>query len=90
MARWLLLTSDRAGTTELAFSQDFLAIMLGVQRTSVALGMGRFKRSGLVDYARGRIRLIDVPALETQACECYHVLKDHLNNYLDFDTGFAI
>ena len=90
LARWLLLTSDRAGTTKLAFSQDFLAIMLGVQRTSVALGMGKLKRSGLVDYTRGRITLLNIPALERQACECYHFLKDHLNNYLEFDTGFSV
>ena len=48
LARWLLLTSDRAGTPKLPFSQNFLAIMLGVQRTSVASGMSKLKQSGLV------------------------------------------
>ncbi|MGI4981445.1 MAG: Crp/Fnr family transcriptional regulator [Janthinobacterium lividum] len=90
LARWLLLCSDRAGSTELALSQDFMAIMLGVQRTSVAIGMGRLKRRGVVDYTRGHIRLIHVPALEVEACECYHLLKNHLNNYLQFDTGFVV
>ena len=90
LARWLLLVSDRSGTTDLAFSQDLLAIMLGVQRSSVAIAMGRLKHMGLVGYARGRIRLLDVPAIEAEACECYHVLKDHLDNYLAFDTGFMV
>lgn len=90
LARWLLLSSDRAGTKELVFSQDFLSMMLGVQRTSVALVMGEFKRGGFVDYARGHIQLTNVPALEAQACECYRALKDHLDNYLEFDTGFLV
>ena len=90
LARWLLLTSDRAGTTKLEFSQDFLVIMLGAQRTTVSMAMGQFKRAAFLDYSHGRIRLLNVPALERQACECYHLLKDHLNNYLEFDTGFTI
>ena len=90
LARWLLLSSDRAGTAELALSQDFLAIMLGAQRTSVSILMGRLKQAGVVAYSRGHIQLLDIPALEKQACECYHVLKDHLNNYLEFDTGFTV
>ena len=90
LARWLLLSSDRAGTTELALSQEFIAMMLGVRRTSVSVEMGRLKRSGVIGYERGHIRLLAVPVLEKQACECYHVLKDHLNNYVEFDTGFTI
>ena len=90
LARWLLLCADRAGTTELALSQEHIAIMLGVRRTSVSVQMGRLKRSGLIAYERSNIRLLAVPALEKQACECYHVLKDHLNNYLQFDTGFTV
>ncbi len=90
LARWLLLCSDRSGTTDLELSQEFLAIMLGVQRTTVALAMGIFKSDGLVGYSRGRIQLLDVPALEARACECYYLLKHHLNNYIDFDSGFAV
>ena len=90
LARWLLLCSDRAGTTELVFSQDFLAMMLGVQRTSVGVAMGRLKRTGVINYSRSHIHLLNVPRLEVEACECYHLLKDHLNNFLRFDSGFAI
>ncbi len=90
LARWLLLCADRSGSPDMALSQDFLSIMLGVQRTSVALAMGRFKQDELVSYTRGHIHLTDVPRLEAKACECYAVLKDHLNNYIDFDTGFAV
>ena len=90
LARWLLLSSDRAGTIELALSQEFIAMMLGVRRTSVSVEMGRLKRSGVIGYERGHIRLLAVPVLEKQACECYRVLKEHLNNYVEFDTGFTI
>lgn len=90
LARWLLLCADRSGSTELTLSQDFLGIMLGVQRTSVALAMGHYKRDQVIDYVRGHVCLLDVPGLEAGACECYHILKDHLNNYLQFDTGFVV
>ena len=90
LARWLLLCADRSGSPEMALSQDFLSIMLGVQRTSVALAMGRFKEEKLVAYTRGKIHLIGLTRLEAKACECYAVLKDHLNNYTDFDSGFAV
>lgn len=90
LARWLLLCADRSGTTELALSQEFLAMMLGVQRTSVALAMGRLKKDHVIDYSRGHVSVLDVPRLEAEACECYHLLKDHLNNYLEFDTGFVV
>ncbi len=90
LARWLLLCSDRTGTIDLTFSQALLSRMLGVRRPSIAVAMGQLKRRGLVDYLRGKIRLLDIPGLQTQACECYHVVKGHLGSDLDFDAGFTI
>lgn len=52
--------------------------------------MVRLKRKGMLEYVRGRIRLLDVDALERETCECYAILKDHFNNYVPFDTGFSV
>lgn len=90
LARWILLCSDRSGLNEMTLSQEFLAMMLGVRRTTVSATMSSFKERGLLTYTRSNIRLLDRPALEAQACECYAVLRDHLENYLEFDTGFFV
>lgn len=75
IARWLLMSADRLGSTQFVLSQEFLAIMLGVRRTSVALAMGRLKREGVVQYMRTRVVLLDIPKLEAETCECYRILK---------------
>jgi hypothetical protein len=83
MARWLLTASDRGQTNILNFSQEFLASMLGSTRTAISLAANRFKKAGWVKYGRRDIELLDKTALEECACECYCVVKDHLNNYTD-------
>jgi hypothetical protein len=45
------------------------------------------KKKGLITYTRGLITIPDVKLLEKKACECYHVIKDHLDNYTEFDSG---
>lgn len=90
LARWLLICADRANTNDLALSQEFLAEMLGSRRTTVTLAAGILKDKGLIDYRRGSIHILDVPGLTAQACECYLVVKEHLENFADFDTGFAV
>ncbi len=44
----------------------------------------------ITDYTRENIRILDPEGLEAKACECYRVMKDHPDNYIEFDTGFAI
>jgi CRP-like cAMP-binding protein len=90
LARWLLICADRANSETLALSQEFLAEMLGSRRTTVTVAAGLLKDKGFIDYSRGKIRILDVKGLEGQACECYEVVKDHLNNFAEFDTGFAV
>jgi CRP-like cAMP-binding protein len=90
LARWLLITSDRAQSDTLKFSQEFLGSMLGSKRTSISLAAHRFKLAGLVDYHHGQIQLLDKPGLKEKACECYGVVKEHLDNYTEFDTGFVV
>ncbi len=75
LARWLLMTSDRARTSLLTLTQEFLAQMLGTQRTTVALVAGVLQRAGFIDYRRGALRIIDRDALTSVACDCYGVTR---------------
>lgn len=87
LARWLLICADRAHSNTFKMSHEFLADMLGSSRPAVSMAAGVLKRNGLIEYTRGRIHIPSPKALETMACECYHVIKDHLNNYAEFEPG---
>jgi CRP-like cAMP-binding protein len=71
LARWLLLTQDRSSTASLPLTQELLAVMLGVQRTSVTTSAMALKKRGFITYTRGNITIIDREKLLTVACECY-------------------
>ena len=89
-ARWILICSDRAKQDTLALSQEFLADMLGSARPTVTATAKILKNKGLITYSRGTLRILDRGGLERQACECYQVVKNHLETFADFDTGFAV
>jgi len=61
---------------DMLLTQEFLAIMLGVERPGVSLAAGALKQAGLIDYSHGRITIIDREALQTASCECYRVVKE--------------
>lgn len=71
LARWLLLSQDRVGSSIITLTQEYLAIMLGVQRTTVTAAAQALRTEGIVLYRRGRIEVIDRAGLERAACECY-------------------
>lgn len=89
-ARWILICSDRAKQDVMALSQEFLADMLGSARPTVTATACILKDKGLITYSRGTLRILDRQGLEKQACECYQIVKSHLENFADFDTGFAV
>ena len=74
-ARWLLMTRDRVASDEFPLTQQFLAEMLGVRRATVTMIAGALHKAGLIDYSRGRIRIVDGRGLERVACECYDVVR---------------
>ena len=76
LARWLLMSSDGIGSHELAITQEFLATMLGVRRAGVTEAALKLQGDGLIRYSRGFVQILDRPALEAAACECYHVVRD--------------
>lgn len=75
LCRWLLMSSDGVGSTELPLTQEFLATMLGVRRAGVTEAASQLQSKGLIRYQRGYIQIIDTKSLETAACECYGIVK---------------
>jgi CRP-like cAMP-binding protein len=72
--RWLLTCHDRISSDTIALTQEFLADMLGVQRTTVTAVARGLQEKGAIRYRRGVVDIIDRPALEAMACECYAVI----------------
>ena len=82
LCRWLLTTHDRVDSDEIALTQEYLAEMLGVQRTTVS-GVARvLQERGLISYSRGRMVILDRAAIEQCACECYRDVQNHFRAVL--------
>ena len=78
LARWLLMTHDRAHADHFHLTHQYLANMLGVQRSAVTIAAGVLQRNMVISYARGEILVLDRRALESASCECYRaVIEDH-------------
>ena len=75
LCRWLLLSLDRLRSDELSMTQELIANMLGVRREGVTEAAGKLQTAGLIQYNRGRIKVLDRPKLEERVCECYAVVK---------------
>ena len=71
LARWLLMTHDRADADTFHVTQEFLSYMLGVRRVGVTAAAAAFQRKGLIEYRRGELTVIDRRGLEHAACACY-------------------
>jgi len=80
--RWLLMTHDRMQSDEFLLTQEFLAMMLGVQRTGVTAAAGALQRAGLIRYKRGNVTILDRRGLENLTCECYGVSKMEFDRLL--------
>ena len=74
--RWLLQTRDRAESETVNLTQEFLAEMLGVRRTSVTEVASKIQASGAISYSRGVIKILDLDALKAMSCECYQTLQE--------------
>ena len=82
LCRWLLLSLDRSPSAELRMTQELIANMLGVRREGVTEAAGKLQAAGLIDYSRGRIKVLDRPGLEARACECYRVVRRETDRLL--------
>lgn len=82
-ARWLLRARDLAESNTLPFTQEFLAEMLGVRRTSISPVAHTFQQAGIIRYTRGRIEIVNVEALKDSACECYEAIRTNYQDLLN-------
>jgi CRP-like cAMP-binding protein len=71
LARWLLMSQDRAQADSFKVTHEFLSYMLGVRRVGITTAAGVLQRSGLIDYHRGEVTVLDREGLEAAACSCY-------------------
>ena len=88
LCRWLLLSLDRLPSNQLTMTQELIANMLGVRREGVTEAAGKLQKLGAIRYQRGRITVLDRPAVEELSCECYEVVKretDRLAAYANKD-----
>jgi CRP-like cAMP-binding protein len=75
LCRWLLMTHDRVSMDELPLTHEFIAQMLGTRRPSVTVAAGMLQKAGLINFRRGRIRVVNRAALASAACECYEITR---------------
>ena len=87
LCRWLLLSLDRLMGDQLTMTQELIANMLGVRREGVTEAALKLQRAGLINYARGRINVLDRPGLEGRTCECYGVVKKEYDRLLPPTTA---
>jgi CRP-like cAMP-binding protein len=82
ISRWLLMMHDRAEGESLTYTHEFLAHILGENRTSVTLAAQSLQNAGLISYRRGLMQVKDRAGLEKASCECYAVVKTRFDAFL--------
>src|SRR6202049_4223609 len=75
LSRWLLMTQDRVDSGLLPITHDFIATMMGTDRSTVSLAASVLQKEGIIEYVRGAVKIVNRRKLETSACECYGVIQ---------------
>src|SRR5271163_2400210 len=75
LSRWLLMAQDRADSGVLAITHDFIATMMGTDRSTVSLSAAALQKKGIIEYVRGAVKIVNRRKLEKTACECYDVIR---------------
>jgi CRP-like cAMP-binding protein len=75
LSRWLLMTQDRVDSGVLPITHDFIATMMGTDRSTVSLAASVLQKKGIIEYVRGTVKIVNRRKLEKSACECYDVIR---------------
>jgi CRP-like cAMP-binding protein len=75
LARWLLMTQDRVNLGVLPITHDFIATMMGTDRSTVSLAAAVLQKKGIIEYVRGAVKVVNRRKLQNSACECYAVIQ---------------
>lgn len=81
LCRWLAVMSERSGDRHLVLTQEFIAHILGVQRTSIGLIAASLQAAGIISYTRGKVEVLDLERLKKCACECYKIIRDEQRKF---------
>ena len=76
LARWLLMTQDRVNLGVLPITHDFIATMMGTDRSTVSLAASVLQKKGIIEYVRGAVKVVNRRKLQDSACECYDVIQE--------------
>lgn len=90
LCRWMLRARDLSGSDTLPFTQEFLAEMLGVQRSSVSVVAHTLQQAGFIKYSRGRIQITNLEGLQESACECYATVNNFYRTLLGRSNGGSL
>jgi CRP-like cAMP-binding protein len=75
LSRWLLMTQDRVGSGVLPITHDFIATMMGTDRSTVSVAAATLQKMGTIEYVRGAVNIVNRRELQKSACECYAVIQ---------------
>jgi CRP-like cAMP-binding protein len=75
LSRWLLMTQDRVDSGVLPITHDFVATMMGTDRSTVSLAAAVLQKNRIIEYVRGAVKIVSRRKLEKSACECYDVIQ---------------
>jgi CRP-like cAMP-binding protein len=82
LCRWLLMSQDRTASDTVRLTQQYLATMVGVQRTTITQALSELTDAGLIRRGRGRIDIVDRTGIEARACECYEAVRANLERLI--------
>src|SRR6202158_4071955 len=80
LSRWLLMTQDRVDSGVLPITHDFIATMMGTDRSTVSVAAAVLQKKGIIEYVRGAVKVVNRRKLQNSACECYGVIQQFEDN----------
>jgi len=83
LSRWLLTVQDQTNSNTLDLTQQVISQALGVPRTGITVAAGALQTAGTIRYSRGKIVILDRVVLESRSCECYRIIRDELDHFLN-------